>query len=104
MSCTLKKAFVGLFLCSLTWAEPSVPAAQFDWPTSYTRVRLVSIPVDCNWREGRPFAPRDQVARILKLTQEGSADIDLIDDQALVATPPAQTSVARPGETRVSPI
>jgi hypothetical protein len=89
-----------LLLGQLAGAEP---AAQFVWPTSYTRLRLISVPVDCNWREGRPFAPREKVAHLLHIPEEGSADVDLSEvliekgwsvkldrDEVLVATPPSQ--------------
>ncbi len=104
----MKKTWIlGLMMCSLGWSEPLVPAAQFEWPTAYTRVRLISVPVDCNWRDGKPFAPREKVAKILKLPAEGSADVDVIEvlsergwtvkldhDEALVAFPPAQGEAA----------
>lgn len=106
----MKKTWIlGLMMCSLAWSEPMVPAAQFEWPTSYTRMRLISVPVDCNWREGRPFAPREKVAKILKLPAEGSADVDVIEalsaqgwsvkldhDEALVAFPSAQVALSAP--------
>lgn len=105
-----KTLFLALAMVWMAWSDPLVPAAQFEWPTSYTRVRLISVPLDCNWRDGRPFAPREKVAKILKLPTEGSADVDLIEvldqqgwsvkldhDQALVAFPPAQAQAGEPG-------
>lgn len=105
-----KSVFLGLILGWMAWAEPLVPASEFAWPTSYTRVRLISVPVDCNWRDGRPFAPREKVARTLKLPAEGSADVDLIEaltqqgwsvkldhDEALVAFPPSRVQASEPG-------
>lgn len=105
-----KILLLSLLILKMAWSEPLVPASQFEWPTSFTRVRLISVPLDCNWRDGRPFAPRDKVAKILKLELEGSPDVDLIEalsaqgwsvkfdhDQALVAFPPVQSESANPG-------
>ena len=95
---------------AVAWAEPPVPASQFEWPTSSVRIRLISVDIDCYWREGRPVAPRDKVARLLKISEQGSAEVDLIEElaqkrwmitrereQTIVARPPIQALASSPG-------
>ena len=75
---------VFLLSTQLVWAEPAVPAAEFQWPDLCTQVRLISVPINCGWRQGRPFAPREQVAKILKLSADESAPADLDLGEALI--------------------
>jgi hypothetical protein len=40
---------------------------------------MVTVPVECEWKEGRPYASRPDVAKLLKLPLEGDPTIDLIE-------------------------
>lgn len=101
MKLSILRAVSTLLLAQIAWAEPPVPASEYPWPDFVERIQLQSVPVHCGWRHGRPFVPREQVARILKLSLQGESQIDLIEalseagwtvqkqsDGSLVARPP----------------
>jgi len=51
---------------------------EFSWPSQSTAVIIADQAVTVDWREGRPFVYRSQVARLLKMSEEGDELIDLI--------------------------
>jgi Zn-dependent protease with chaperone function len=93
------------FTTGLAWGQP-VPAAQFAWPQSPKTIRLISIVAPASWRDGRPIVPREAVAKILKLSTEGSADVDLIEELTrqnwVVQSEHDGSIVARPALAAVS--
>ena len=60
-----------VLMTTLSWGE-------FTWPTQSTPVIIADQAVTVDWREGRPFVCRSQVARLLKMPEEGEEQIDLI--------------------------
>ena len=76
----MKKVLVAiLLLTGVAFAEPAVPANEFDWPKSPARFRVISVTVDCEWKEGRPFVPRSELVKLLHISAEGPESVDLIE-------------------------
>lgn len=76
----MKKALIAaLLLTSMAFADTAVSPKDFNWPTSTTPFKLVSVNIDCQWVEGRPRALRTDVAKILRLPDEGSNTVDIIE-------------------------
>lgn len=117
MKLPLIKVVGTLLLAQLAWADAPVPASEYPWPDFVERIQLQSIPVHCGWRQGRPFVPREQVARILKLSLQGESQVDLIEalsgagwtvekqsDGTVVARPPLAAEVDTGGLGAVAPV
>ena len=76
----IKKIILGVLLSSgVAFADMGVPAKEFAWPKTPVRFRVVTIPVDLEWKEGRPFASRDDLVSALHLPPEGPRSVDLIE-------------------------
>ena len=76
----MKKLFLGLLLCTgVAFADAAVPAADYPWPTSPVPFRIVSAPIDTEWKGGRPFASRSDLAKLIHISPEGSQSVDLIE-------------------------
>ena len=63
----------------MAFAETAVPAKQYSWPKSPAPFRIVSVMVECEWKEGRPFASRSELAKLLRISAEGPESVDLIE-------------------------
>jgi predicted Zn-dependent protease len=110
------KKFVALLSLTLSLAaEPARPAKEFEWPAMPVNVRLISIPVACSWKDGRPFVAREAVARLLKLEPEWGEEVDLGEalsqknwnvqrqsDGSVVASPPVASNPEGPRRIRES--
>ena len=76
----MKKILLGILLCTgVAFAEPAVPPGEFDWPTTPVRFKVVSVLVDCEWKGGRPFASRGELAKLLHISAEGDESVDVIE-------------------------
>ena len=72
--------FIGVIL--LTWAafaEPAVPAKNYTWPSTHTSIRIGGATIYCDWRDGRPFAPRQELCKYLHITESGPDPADVIE-------------------------
>ena len=76
----MKKVLLGVLLCTgLAFAEPAVPAKQFNWPTTPTPFRVVTVPIDLEWRDGHPYASREDLVKVLHISPQGSSSVDLVE-------------------------
>ena len=94
MKCGLVSVVLWL---SATWAVGAEPATDFQWPDSYTRVKINGIEVSCEWRDGLPWVLGEDVAKITrtklpdrsinlaKFLAEQGYEIDLDNREGLIS-------------------
>lgn len=76
----MKKLILGFLLCTgVAFAEAAVPAADYPWPTSPAPFRIVSVQIETEWKNGRPYAQRSDLAKLIHISAEGSQSVDLIE-------------------------
>ncbi|MGE0491166.1 MAG: hypothetical protein AB7S38_18300 [Vulcanimicrobiota bacterium] len=70
--------FIALLFVATAAADEWRPADKFTWPTATARIVLRGRDITCVWRNGRPFARREEIAGALKLPAEGAPYVDLV--------------------------
>ena len=76
----MRKTILAFLLLSVVaGAEPALPARDFKWPTTYTAFKILSVPLDVQWKDGRPYAARPDLVKYLHIAENGESSVDLIE-------------------------
>lgn len=75
----MKKTILTLLLAGAVWAQQTIPAAEFQWPTSSTKVIIKNREVQTGWKDGVPHARYADVAPLLNLPPSEEVDINLAE-------------------------